>query len=194
MNFSSPLTALFPGASGRTVTALSAHRETAGSAALSVEALARESSVAATQLESVLFRLGLLGMVEPRRRGAEVRVVAGHLVWDAVGQLTDLRGRLADEVRDRAAAELDPAPVHLALLGKVAEGAAAHPADLLEIVAVPPAGAPADWRPRLDAFAERLSRDLGNLVTVHLADTPDDARRAHGTGIVVIDGTAGQLP
>ncbi|MFI2209939.1 hypothetical protein [Streptomyces sp. NPDC020141] len=194
MNFSSPLTALFPGASGRTVTALSAHRETAGSAALSVEALARESSVAATQLESVLFRLGLLGMVEPRRRGAEVRVVAGHLVWDAVGQLTDLRGRLADEVRDRAAAELDPAPVHLALLGKVAEGTAAHPADLLEIVAVPPAGAPADWRPRLDAFAERLSRDLGNLVAVHLADTPDDARRAHGTGIVVIDGTAGQLP
>ncbi|GAA2261542.1 hypothetical protein GCM10010232_61250 [Streptomyces amakusaensis] len=186
MNFDSPLTALFPGASGRTVTALSAHRETAGGTALTVPELARDSSVAATQLESVLFRLGLLGMVEPRRRGEDVRVVEGHIVWDAVGQLADLRGRLVDEVRRRAAESLAPPPALLAVRGKVAEGTAAHPADLLEIVAVAPDGAPADWPARLDALAARLSRDLGNLVTVHLAPTAEEAIAGPGPGTVVI--------
>ncbi|MGW1977222.1 hypothetical protein [Streptomyces sp. NPDC001889] len=175
MNFSTPLTALFPGASGRTVTALSAHRESSGGAALSVEQLARESSVAATQLESVLFRLGLLGMLLPRRRGEEIRVVEGHLVWDALREVTDLRGRLVGEVRRRVGEGVEPAPVYLALAGKVAEGVATHPADLLELLVVPPAGAPDDWAARLDAVARDLSRDLGNLVQTHVLPHPPAA-------------------
>ncbi|GLF93402.1 hypothetical protein [Streptomyces yaizuensis] len=186
MNFGTPLTALFPGASGRTVTALAAHRETAGGDALGVERLAREASVAATQLETVLFRLGLLGMLMPRRRGEEVRVVEGHLVWDALTRLTDLRGHLVDEVRRRVAESLDPAPARLALFGKVAEGTAAHPADLLEIVAVAPEHAPGDWPTRLDTLARELSRDLGNLVRVHLVADPDEARHRAGPDAVVI--------
>lgn len=251
MNFTSPVTALFPGASGRTVAALSAHLEaltaqagatpvetgtsladgavdpndsdgsdgpdgagttdstgTADGAALSVEELARLASVAATQLESVLFRLGLLGMIVARRRGDDVRVVPGHIAWGAVGQLADLRGRLVDDVRRRVDETLTPAPVYLALTGKVADGTAAHPADLLEIVVVPPYGegsatlttastastasatpaAPAadEWRARLARLADELSRDLGNLVQVHEMADADTARSHAGPAATVL--------
>ncbi|MCD9195162.1 hypothetical protein [Streptomyces albireticuli] len=175
MNFRTPIPALFPGASGRIVTALTAHHTAFGDAPLPLAELARDASVALTQLEATLFRLGLLGMLEHRARGDHVRPVRGHIAWKALDGLADLGGRVVEEVRARAAADLDPAPAHLTLSGPVADGSATHPADVLELIVVPPHAAPADWPERIDRMAARLSRALGNLVTVRITATPEEA-------------------
>ncbi|MGW2598834.1 hypothetical protein [Streptomyces klenkii] len=175
MNFRTPIPALFPGAPGRIVTALTAHHSARAGAPLPLTELAREASVAVTQLEATLFRLGLLGMIEPRTRGEHVRPVPGHIAWKALDGLAGLGHRVVEEVRERAAADLDPAPAHLTLSGPVADGSATHPADVLELIVVPPHSAPADWPEQIDRMAARLSRTLGNLVTVRIAATPEEA-------------------
>ncbi|MFE6868837.1 hypothetical protein ACFVFS_20040 [Kitasatospora sp. NPDC057692] len=180
MNFRTPIPALFPGASGRIVTALTAHRATNAGAPLTLTDLARDASVAATQLEATLFRLGLLGLIEPRGRGADVRPVAGHVVWKALDGLADLRQHVVEEVRERAAADLTPAPALLAIAGPVADGTATHPADVLELIVVPPPTAPEDWAEQAERMAARLSRHLGNVVTLRTAAPDADAARSAG--------------
>ncbi|MBH1938097.1 hypothetical protein I5Q34_28190 [Streptomyces sp. AV19] len=174
MNFGTPIPALFPGASGRIVTALTAHHARHAGAPLPLDHLAREASVAATQLETTLFRLGLLGMLAPRARGEAVRPVAGHIVWKALDGLADLRWRVVEEARERMRTDLSPAPAVLALAGPVADGTATHAAEVLELVLVPPPGAPGDWWERADRAAARLSEALGNVVTVRRAATADE--------------------
>ncbi|MFF3787658.1 hypothetical protein [Streptomyces sp. NPDC001933] len=180
MNFRTPIPALFPGASGRIVTALTAHQATNTEAPLSPTDLARDASVAATQVEATLFRLGLLGLIEPRERGGDVRLVAGHVVWKALDGLTDLRQRVVEEVRERAAADLTPAPARLTIAGPVADGTATHPADVLELIVVPPSAAPENWSEQANRMAARLSRHLGNVVTLRTAATDADAARFAG--------------
>ncbi|MFE7558284.1 hypothetical protein [Kitasatospora sp. NPDC057500] len=186
MNFGTPIPALFPGASGRIVTALTAHRAAHAGAPLSPADLARAASVAATQLEATLFRLGLLGLIEPRGRGEDVRPVAGHVVWKALDGLADLRPHVVEEVRERAAADLTPAPARLAVAGPVVDGTATHPADVLELVVVPPSAAPDDWSEQAQRMAARLSRHLGNVVTLRVAATEAEAARSAGPGAVLV--------
>lgn len=186
MNFTDPLSALFPGASSRIVTALTAHRASDPQEPLDPEELARRASVAVTQLESALFRLGLLGLLRPRRRGEPVHVVPGHIVWKALEGITDLTWRVAEEVRSRCERGLDPPPAYLALAGSVAEGTAAHPADLLELVVVPPEDGPADWRSGLDRLVAQLCVDLGNHVVVREAARLEEAAALAGVDAVVV--------
>ncbi|GAA0416691.1 hypothetical protein [Streptomyces luteireticuli] len=185
MNFQTPVSALFPGASGRIISALTARRRESSEAPLALAELARGASVAATQLETTLFRLGLLGLIEPRARGEEVRPVPGHIVWEALDALTDLRGRVTTEARRCAALDLTPAPAHLALRGPVADGTAAHPADVLELVVVPPHAAPENWPEQVGRMAARLSRHLGNVVTVCHIPTVAEAVSLVGTTPVI---------
>jgi len=179
MNFRTPLSALFPGTSGRLLTALVDHHTTDADAPLTLDELSKNAAVTSSQLEAALFRLGLLGLIAPRRKGDAVRLVAGHIAWAALRELTDLRGRVIDTVRERARAHLAPAPEFLALNGAVIEGTASHPADVLELIVVPPTPTPTDWPDQLTALAAQLSRDLGNVVVPRLTH---DVREAEAMG------------
>ncbi|WP_149822919.1 hypothetical protein [Streptomyces tailanensis] len=184
MNFRTPLSALFPGTSGRLLTALVDHHTADAARPLTLNELSKDAAVTPGQLEAALFRLGLLGLVAPRRKGEAVRLVAGHIVWSALRQLTDLRGRVIDTVREQAQALLHPAPDYLALNGAVIDGAAAHPADVLELIVVPPATTPADWQHRVAALVTQLSCDLGNVVVHRGARDAQEAEAMGGRSAV----------
>jgi hypothetical protein len=187
MNFRTPLSALFPGTSGRLLTALVAHHTADAEAPLTLDALSRDSAVTSTQLEAALFRLGLLGLVAPRRKGEAVRLIAGHVAWAALRQLTDLRDRVVDMVRERARAHLRPVPDYLALKGAVIDGTASHPADVLELIVVAPASAPADWQDDVTALVAQLSLDLGNVVVHRIAPDLRAAKTmTEGTAVRVL--------
>ncbi|WP_409468023.1 hypothetical protein [Streptomyces sp. HC307] len=179
MNFRTPLSALFPGTSGRLLTALVDHHAADAARPLTLNELSKNAAVTPTQLEAALFRLGLLGLIAPRRKGAAVHLVAGHIAWAALHQLTDLRSRVIDTVREQAQAHLHPAPAYLALNGAVIEGTASHPADVLELIVVPPATASADWQHGVAALVTQLSRALGNVVVHRSAH---DTREAEAMG------------
>ncbi|MER7923012.1 hypothetical protein ABTY96_07730 [Streptomyces sp. NPDC096057] len=138
----------------------------------------------ATQLEAALFRLGLLGLIAPRRKGEAVRIVAGHIAWAALRQLTDLQNRVIDMVRERAQAHLHPVPDYLALKGAVVDGTASHPADVLELIVVAPPTAPAHWQDHVAALVAQLSRDLGTGV-IHRSASDSREADAMGAGTAV---------
>ncbi|MFD7547219.1 hypothetical protein ACFV0R_07910 [Streptomyces sp. NPDC059578] len=171
MNVAEPVSALFPGASGRIVTALARHRRADG-AHLTLTELARASSVVASQLEAVLFRLGLLGLLHPRARGEDVRIATGHLVWGALDGLLDLGPALRDRVRARALRDLDPAPRYLGISGAVADGTASGPSDTLHLTVTAPAPVPDGWVGALEELVRGLATDLGNIVTYDVTDEP----------------------
>ncbi|MGW0818332.1 hypothetical protein ACWD00_34880 [Streptomyces viridiviolaceus] len=176
MNFATPLSALFPGTSGRLLTALVDHHSADADRPLPLDELSKNASVTSTQLEAVLFRLGLLGLIAPRRKGAAVHLVPGHIAWGALHQLTDLRDAVIDVVREEAQARLQPAPDYLALTGAVIEGTATNPADVLELIVVPPPTARADWHQGLATLVTHLSRDLGNVVVHRAAQDMAEAK------------------
>ncbi|MEV7869709.1 hypothetical protein AB0P17_27295 [Streptomyces sp. NPDC088124] len=185
MNFRTPLSALFPGTSGRLLTALVDHH-TAADRPLALEDLSKNAAVTSTQLEAALFRLGLLGLIAPRRKGEAVRLVPGHIVWAALHQLSDLRDAVIAHVHEEAQARLHPAPDHLILTGAVIEGTATHSADVLELIVVPPPTARADWHDGLAALVSRLSRDLGNVVIHRTARDTAEAEAMGGTNAVSV--------
>ncbi|MBG7698729.1 hypothetical protein HCJ76_11730 [Streptomyces sp. MC1] len=184
MNFQTPLSALFPGTSGRLLTALVGHHITQADRPLTLEELSKNAAVTSTQLEAALFRLGLLGLIEPRRKGEAVHLVTGHIAWGALRQLVDLRDVVIDMVRREAQARLRPAPHYLALTGAVIEGTATHPADLLELIVVPPPTAQASWHDGVAALVSHLSRALGNVVVHRTAQDTDEAETRGGANAV----------
>ncbi|MEU6356590.1 hypothetical protein ABZ896_46020 [Streptomyces sp. NPDC047072] len=184
MNLRTPLSALFPGTSGRLLTALVDHHTSDADRPLSLDELSKSASVTSTQLEAALFRLGLLGLVAPRRKGDAVRLVPGHVAWGALRQLADLRGAVVDLARRQARAHLRTAPTYLALTGAVVEGTATHPADVLELIVVTPPSAPADWHDHLAALVAELSQDLGNVVVHRTAQDVEEAQAWGGPAAV----------
>ncbi|MFJ8028506.1 hypothetical protein [Streptomyces sp. NPDC096311] len=186
MNFGTPLSALFPGTSGRLLTALVDHHSTDATRPLPLDELSKNAAVTSTQLEAALFRLGLLGLIAPRRKGEAVHLVPGHVVWAALHRLTDLRDAVIDRVREETQQRLQPAPDYLALNGAVIEGTATHPADVLELIVVPPPTAQADWHRRLATLVTHLSRDLGNVVVHRTAQNTAEAKAMSGTNAVPI--------
>lgn len=143
MNFQTPLSALFPGTSGRLLTALVGHHIAQAGRPLTLEEVSKNAAVTSTQLE------------------------------------VDLRATVIDMVRREAQRRLRPAPNHLALTGAVIEGTATHPADVLELIVVPPPAAQADWHDSVAALISRLSRALGNVV-VHCTAQDTDEAEARG--------------
>ncbi|ELP63029.1 hypothetical protein ACKI1I_21075 [Streptomyces turgidiscabies] len=184
MNFRTPLSALFPGTSGRLLTALVDHHAADADRPLTLDELSKDAAVTPSQMEAALFRLGLLGLIAPRRKGEAVRLVAGHLVWGALRQLNDLRDRVIDTVREQAQAHLHPLPDYLALTGAVIDGTASHAADVLELIVVAPAVAPADWQQDVAALVTQLSHDLGNVVVRHSAHDALEAEAMGGRSAV----------
>jgi hypothetical protein len=87
-------------------------------------------------------------------------------------------------VRREAQARLRPASNYLALTGTVIEGTATHPADVLELIVVPPPAAQADWHDGVAALVSHLSRALGNLVVHHAVQDIDEAEARAGTSAV----------
>jgi hypothetical protein len=183
MNFRTPLSALFPGTSGRLLTALVDHHIADASRPLTLSELSKAAAVTPSQLEAALFRVGLLGLIAPRHKGEDVRLVPGHIAWGALHQLTDLRGRVIDAVREQARAHLHPLPDYLALNGAVIDKTASHSADVLELIVVPPATAPADWQQGV-ALVTQLSRDLGNVVVSRSAHDTQQAEAMGGESTV----------
>ncbi|GAB2889404.1 hypothetical protein GCM10027074_67180 [Streptomyces deserti] len=110
--------------------------------------------------------------------------MTGHIAWGALHQLTDLRDRVIDTVREQAQAHLHPVPDYLALNGAVIDGTASHPADVLELIVVAPATAPADWHHGVAALVTRLSRDLGNVVVLRSAHDTQEAELMGGRSAV----------
>ncbi|MDX3077635.1 hypothetical protein [Streptomyces sp. MI02-7b] len=184
MNFRSPLSALFPGTSGRLLTALVGHRSLDAVRPLPLDELSDTAAVTPAQLETALFRLGLLGLIAPRRSGEAVRLVPGHIAWNALHQLTHLHRRVADTVREQMPAHLHPAPEYLALSGAVVQGTATHPAEVLELIVVRPADGPVDWEDGVAALVARLSRALGNVVVHRSARDTREAEAMAGAGAV----------
>ncbi|MFI6374442.1 hypothetical protein [Streptomyces sp. NPDC050546] len=186
MNFRTPLSALFPGTSGRLLTALVDHHLADAARPLHLDELSKNAAVAPAQIEAALFRLGLLGLVAPRRKGEAVRIVPGHIAWGALRQLADLSDRVIDTVREQTRVHLHPVPKYLALSGAVVEGTAAHPADVLELILVPPVDAPADWQVGVTVLVAQLSRDLGNLVVHRIARDTQEAEAIGGASAVCV--------
>ncbi|MFF3559343.1 hypothetical protein ACFYXS_04790 [Streptomyces sp. NPDC002574] len=186
MNFRSPLSALVPGTAGRLLTALVGHHSADASRPLPLDELSGTAAVTTTQLETALFRLGLLGLIAPRRSGEAVRLVPGHIAWGALHQLTHLHSRVADTVREQMRAHLHPAPEYLALSGAVVEGTATHPADVLELIIVRPADGPDDWEDGVAALVTQVSLALGNVVVHRGARDTREAEAMGGAGAVRI--------
>ncbi|MFG2422706.1 hypothetical protein ACGFWD_27115 [Streptomyces sp. NPDC048448] len=139
-----------------------------------------------TQLEAALFRLGILGLIAPRSRGEAVRLVASHIAWDALHQLTNLHSRIADTVREQVLAHLHPAPDYLALSGAVIEGTASHSADVLELIIVRPTAGPVDWEDGVTALLAQVSCALGNVVVHRAARDTQEAEAMGGKSAVRI--------
>ncbi|MFH9745943.1 hypothetical protein ACH4MN_16030 [Streptomyces anulatus] len=188
MNFQSPLSALFPGASGRLLTALVARHATDPSNPLTVEELSRNASVTSGQLEAPLFRLGLLGLVAPRRQGEDVRLVEEHITWAALHQVVGLRGQVVDLVRGKARVRLPVDPRFLGAVGPVIDGSATHPADVLELIIVPPASVPDSWDQDVAGLVAELSTCLGNVVVYRAAGSAEEAGAMGGPRLIAIFG------
>lgn len=186
MNFRTPLSALVPGTSGRLLTALVDQHTADPGRPLTPDELSKDAAVTTTQLETALFRLGLLGLIAPRRRGEPVRLVASHIVWGALRQLTDLHSRVVDTVREHVRAHLHPAPEHLALSGAVIEGTATHAADVLELIIVRPTAGPVDWEDGVNVLLTQLSLALGNVVVHRAARDIQEAEAMGGESAVRI--------
>lgn len=69
----------------------------------------------------------------PRARRA-VRLVTGHVAWDALRRLANLRDGVIDMVRREAQARLQPTPAYLAVAGAVIGRTNTHPADVLDLI------------------------------------------------------------
>jgi hypothetical protein len=151
---------------------------------LTFDELSQGAAVTPTQLESALFRLGLLGLIAPRGKGEAVRLVADRIACAALHQLTDLRSRVIDTVRKQTQAHLHPAPAYLALNGAVLERTASHPADVQELILVAPTTTPADWQDAGAALATQLSHDLGNVVVHRGAHDTQEAEAMRGRSAV----------
>ncbi|WP_405820513.1 hypothetical protein OG241_33040 [Streptomyces sp. NBC_01390] len=142
MNLGSPLAALFPGTSGRLLTALVGYHSADAVGPLPLDELSKNAAVRSAQLEVALFRLGPLGLVAPRRRGpshtSRARPCRLGLPTPA-----DRPARRCHRHGRQACRE--PAPDYLAVNGAVVEGTATRPAGVLELIVVPPPTAQADW-------------------------------------------------
>lgn len=72
----------------------------------------------------------------------------------------------------------------MALTGAVIEGTATHPADLLELIIVPPPTAQANWHDGVAALVSHLSRALGNVAVHRTAQDTDEAETMGGANAV----------
>src|SRR6266498_2188965 len=135
MDFTRPLEALIPGATGRLLGALARVQ-----AELPVSTLATVAGVGRTRASAVLKELAELGVISRRQVGPTVlvRLERANAAGQLVARLAGLRIQVIEEMRELAR-DLDPPPLSLTLFGSLARGNADAASDI-DVLAVRPAG------------------------------------------------------
>src|SRR6266496_2429165 len=118
MDFTRPLEALIPGATGRLLGALARVQ-----AELPVSTLATVAGVGRTRASAVLKELAELGVISRRQVGPTVlvRLERANAAGQLVARLAGLRIQVIEEMRELAR-DLDPPPLSLTLFGSLARG------------------------------------------------------------------------
>jgi len=175
MDYSRPVEAIIPGATGRLLATLARVE-----AELPVSTLASIARVGRTRASGIIGELSALGIVERREIGRTVMVsLARH---SAAGEVIDRLAHLGTEVIARLrslASELEPAPETLLLFGSFARGKAGANSDLDLLAVRSPSADPDKWATALSVFAGQAHELAGNRVQVLDYDL-DDLRRKAG--------------
>ena len=175
MDYSRPVEAVIPGATGRLLATLARVE-----AELPLSTLASIAGVGRTRASGIIGELSELGIVERREIGRTVMVsLARH---SAAGEVIDRLAHLGSEVIARLrslATELEPAPETLLVFGSFARGEADANSDLDVLAVRSPAADPEKWAAALSGFAEQAQELAGNRVQVLDYDL-DDLRRKAG--------------
>jgi len=175
MDYSRPVEAIIPGATGRLLATLARVE-----AELPVSTLASIARVGRTRASGNIGELSALGIRERREIGRTVMVsLARH---SAAGEVIDRLAHLGTEVIARLrslASELEPAPETLLLFGSFARGKAGANSDLDLLAVRSPSADPDKWATALSVFAGQAHELAGNRVQVLDYDL-DDLRRKAG--------------
>ena len=177
MDFTRPLEALIPGASGRLLGALARVE-----AELPVSTLASVAGVGRTRASAVLKELAELGVISRRQVGPTVlvRLERANAAGQLVARLGGLRIEVIEEMR-ALAGDLDPQPLSLTLFGSLARGDAGAASDI-DILAVRPADGGERWAASLTGFSSRTRALTGNRVQILDYDLPDLQQRYAARG------------
>jgi predicted nucleotidyltransferase len=161
VDFTRPLEALIPGASGRLLGALARVE-----AELPVSTLASVAGVGRTRASAVLKELAELGVISRRQVGPTVlvRLERANAAGQLVARMGGLRIQVIEEIR-ALARDLDPQPLSLSLFGSLARGDAGAASDV-DILAVRPAGGGERWAASLTSFSSKTQVLTGNRVQI----------------------------
>ena len=172
MDFTRPIEALIPGATGRLLGALARVE-----AELPVSTLATVAGVGRTRASAVLKELAELGVISRRQVGPTVlvRLERANGAGQLVARLAGLRIQVIEEMRELAR-DLDPPPLSLTLFGSLARGNADAASDI-DILAVRPAGGGERWAVSLTEFSSKAQVLAGNQVHILDYDLSDLRRR-----------------
>ena len=172
MDFTRPIEALIPGATGRLLGALARVE-----AELPVSTLATVAGVGRTRASAVLKELAELGVISRRQVGPTVlvRLERANGAGQLVACLAGLRIQVIEEMRELAR-DLDPPPLSLTLFGSLARGNADAASDI-DILAVRPAGGGERWAVSLTEFSSKAQILAGNQVHILDYDLSDLRRR-----------------
>ena len=174
VDYSRPVEAVIPGATGRLLATLARVE-----AELPVSALASIAGVGRTRASGIIGELSALGIVERREIGRTVMVSLARR--SAAGEVIDRLAHLGTEVVARLrslATELEPAPETLLIFGSFARGEADAGSDLDLLAVRPPSVDPERWATALSIFAQQAHELAGNRVHVLDYDLEDLRRKA----------------
>ncbi|HEX5265286.1 MAG TPA: nucleotidyltransferase domain-containing protein [Acidimicrobiales bacterium] len=178
MDFVSPVERVIPGVQGR-VLAVLARVDTE----LTMRTVAKLADVSTNRAVAVLNRLVHLGLVERREAGsaALVRLARDNEASQAVIALSILTDRVLDRL-EKAAADIQPAPVSMVLFGSFARREADEDSDI-DVLVVRDPQVPADDDTWLDtlgkwtAFARRVAGNPVNVLETSADELPRLMRR-----------------
>jgi predicted nucleotidyltransferase len=181
VDFSRPVEALIPGATGRLLAALG-RVETE----MAVSTLAQVAGVGRTRASGILGELCDLGVVNRREVGRTVLVrlardnAAGHLIE----RLANLHASVIEELRGLAR-DVEPEPASLSIFGSFARGEAEAGSDIDVLAVRAPDADEVLWASSLSDFARRARTLTGNPVDVIDYDLDELRRRTRGKNAMV---------
>jgi predicted nucleotidyltransferase len=180
VDYSRPVEAIIPGATGRLLATLARVE-----AELPVSSLASIAGVGRTRASGIIGELSALGIVKRREIGRTVMVSLARR--SAAGEVIDRLSHLGTEVIARLrslATELEPAPETLLIFGSFARSEADAESDLDLLAVRSPSTDPEKWATALSAFAGQARELAGNRVQVLDYDLDDLRRKARPTAKV----------
>jgi len=171
--------AVIPGARGRIVGALIRL-----DGPRTISEVARIAAVSRDQAATIVADLERVGLVDRERVGRAhlVSLVDEHPVTQSLREIDATRERSIDLLR-RAALEIEPAPMFMALYGSWARGDAVEGSDL-DVAVI--AGADGDhdaFLEALDVWSSYAGRVTGRNPSLLIADRPQQARGSLWTAV-----------